>query len=98
MLGKPILLHYLSDWTLIAAFLGTAVLIGLLAGFYPALVLSRFRPASTLRTNRAGPSGSGFLRNSLVVIQFAISIGLGIATLVVFAQISFVRMVDLGLK
>ena len=98
MLGEPIQLHYSHDGALLAAFGGLAVLIGLLGGFYPALVLSRFRPAATLRTNRAGQSGSGFLRSLLVVMQFAISIGLGIAALVVFAQISHAREADLGLS
>ena len=97
MLGKPIQLHYLSDWPLLLALAGLAVLAGLLAGFYPALVLSGFRPASTLRTNANGQSGSGLLRGLLVVMQFAVSIGLGIAVLV-FAQISFARKADLGLN
>jgi len=88
----------LNDWPLLLALLGMAVLAGLLAGFYPALVLSGFRPASTLRTNATGQSGSGLLRSLLVVAQFAVSIGLGIAALVVFAQISFVRTIDLGLN
>jgi len=98
MLGKPVRLHYLNDWPLLLAFLGMAILVGVLGGFYPALILSRFRPAATLRTNRAGQSGSGVLRNLLVVLQFAVSIGLGIAALVVFAQITFARTVDLGLN
>jgi putative ABC transport system permease protein len=98
MLGVPIALRYLTDWHLLAAFVGMAVLIGLLGGFYPALILSRFRPAATLRTNRGGQSGSALLRNLLVVMQFAISIGLGIAALVVFAQISHARRADLGLS
>jgi putative ABC transport system permease protein len=98
MLGRPIALHYLADWPLLLALLGMAVLAGLLAGIYPALVLSGFRPASTLRTNASGQSGSGLLRSLLVVAQFAVSIGLGIAALVVFAQISYARTIDLGLK
>src|SRR6185437_10598943 len=78
MLGKPIQLHYLSEWPLFVGLLVIAILVGLLGGLYPALVLSRFRPASTLRTNAAGRSGSGLLRTTLVVMQFAVSIGLGI--------------------
>ena len=98
MLGEPIQLQYLADWPLLLTLLGMAILAGLLAGFYPALVLSGFRPASTLRTNASGQSGSGLLRSLLVVMQFAVSIGLGIAALVVFAQISFARTADLGIK
>ena len=98
MLGKPIQLHYLNDWPLLLALAVLAVVAGLLAGFYPALVLSGFRPASTLRTNATGQSGSGLLRTALVVMQFAVSTGLGIAAFVVFAQISFARTIDLGLN
>ena len=98
LLGKPIELHYLNDWLLLLALLGMAILGGLLAGFYPALVLSNFRPASTLRTNINRRPGSGLLRSLLVVMQFAVSIGLGIAALVIFSQISFARTIDLGLN
>jgi putative ABC transport system permease protein len=97
MVGKPIALHYPGDWMLLLAFLGMAVLVGVAGGLYPALVLSRFCPASTLRTNQSG-QGSGMLRTALVVMQFAISIGLGIAALVVFAQISYARTIDFGLN
>jgi len=97
MLDKQIHLG-LEDWPLLLALVVVTVLVGLLAGLYPALVLSRFRPASTLRTNAAGQSGSGLLRNGLVVMQFAISIGLGVGALVVFAQISYARHIDLGLN
>jgi putative ABC transport system permease protein len=98
MLGKPIPLQSLDDWRLLVSLSGVAVLMGLLGGFYPALVLSRFRPASSLKTNAAGQSGSGILRGLLVTMQFAVSIGLGIAALVVFAQISFGRSIELGLN
>jgi len=96
MLSAPIQLHYLNDWPLLLALLAMAGLVGLLGGFYPALVLSRFRPAATLRTNASGQTGSGILRMGLVISQFAVSIGLGIAALVVFRQIDFARNVDLG--
>jgi putative ABC transport system permease protein len=71
-------------------------LAGLLSGIYPALVLSGFRPAATLRVNASGLSGSGLLRAALVVLQFAVSIGLGIAVAVVFAQIYHSRNIALG--
>jgi putative ABC transport system permease protein len=98
MLDKEIHFGFQADWPLLLALTSAAILIGLLAGLYPALVLSRFRPALALRANAAGQSGSGLLRNALVVMQFAISIGLGIAALVVFAQISYARHIDLGLN
>jgi len=96
-LQRPIRLHY-TDWELLLALVGLAVTAGLISGSYPALVLSRFRPAATLRTNSAGQSGSGALRNVLVILQFAVSIGLGIAAAVVFSQISYARNIDLGFR
>ena len=96
MVGKPIAFHYLSDWFLVLSLVGMAVLAGLVGGAYPALVLSGFRPARVLRTNAARQSGSGKVRTLLVVLQFAVSIGLGIAAMVVFQQIAFARAVELG--
>ncbi|HEX4636259.1 MAG TPA: FtsX-like permease family protein, partial [Rhizomicrobium sp.] len=63
-----------------------------------ALVLSGFRPAAVLRANTSGNPGSGTLRTTLVVLQFAVSIGLGIAAIVVFRQIDFARHLDLGFR
>ena len=97
-IGRPIALHYLSDWPLVVVILAIAVLAGLLSGVYPALVLSRFRPATILRASSASGSGSGLLRTSMVVLQFAVSIGLGVAVAVVFAQISFARNIDVGFQ
>jgi putative ABC transport system permease protein len=51
-----------------------------------------------LRANTSGQSGSGRLRAALVVLQFAVSIGLGIGALVVFQQIAFARNIDLGFR
>ena len=45
-----------------------------------------------------GSAGSGRLRTTLVVLQFAVSIGLGIAVMVVFSQINFARNIDLGFR
>ncbi len=98
LLQHPITLNYVSDWPLLLGILGVTVAAGLVSGSYPALVLSGFRPALVLRTNSAGQAGSGRLRNALVVVQFAVSIGLGIAAIVVFAQISFARNIDLGFR
>ena len=55
-------------------------------------------PPPPCATNSAGQAGSGTLRNMLVVLQFAVSIGLGIAAAVVFSQISYARNIDLGFR
>jgi putative ABC transport system permease protein len=95
-LSRPLTLEYASNWPLILGIAGTMVVVGVLSGIYPALVLSGFRPAATLRSGPSGNMGSGILRTTLVVLQFAISIGLGAATLVVFSQIRYAQQLDLG--
>ena len=96
LLTRPITFDYLGDWPLTLAFVAIAIGAGLFGGIYPALVLSGFRPAAILGVSTSGISGSGFLRTALVVLQFAVAIGLGIATIVLFAQIRFDQQIDLG--
>ncbi|MGA7541236.1 MAG: FtsX-like permease family protein [Steroidobacteraceae bacterium] len=95
-LQRPIAFHYLADWPISLMVLGIAMGAGLLSGSYPALILSGFRPGSLLRTGGSGQPGSGRLRSALVVLQFAVSIGLGIAAIVAARQISFARRIDVG--
>jgi putative ABC transport system permease protein len=97
-LNMPIAFRYFQDWPLLLFILGIGLLTGLLGGIYPALVLSGFRPAMALRRSSANRQGVGLTRTTLVVMQFAVSIGLGIAALVIFAQISFARSIDLGFQ
>jgi putative ABC transport system permease protein len=97
-LGRPIAFDYGADWRVLLSVVGLALASGLMAGIYPAFVLSGFRPAVTLRFNQAGQSGAGILRTALVVLQFAVSIGLGIAAMVILAQISFARNMELGFQ
>ncbi len=97
-LQHPVGLNYAGDWPLLFVIVGVTILAGLISGSYPALVLSGFRPAIVLRTNSSGQAGSGRLRASLVVLQFAVSIALGIAATVVFSQINFARNIDLGFR
>jgi putative ABC transport system permease protein len=95
-LDRSVTFHYLSDWQLSLGLIAAAIGAGLVSGFYPALILSRFQPAEVLKSNTSGRTGSGLMRIVLVVLQFSVSIGLGIAVIVVFRQIDFARHYDLG--
>ncbi|MCI0695031.1 FtsX-like permease family protein [candidate division KSB1 bacterium] len=72
------------------------VFVGVLAGSYPAFVLSSFHPAKVLKGELRRGMRSGRLRSTLVVIQFAISIALMVGTMTVYRQLQFIRARDLG--
>ncbi len=74
---------------LIGAIFALVLVIGTLAGTYPALVLSAFRPASVLKGGGALPAGSGKVRQLLVVLQFSMLIGLILATAILYRQTAF---------
>ncbi|HMH33122.1 MAG TPA: FtsX-like permease family protein, partial [Puia sp.] len=74
----------------------SALGIGFLAGIYPALVLSSFKPIVVLKGRFATGTKGTLLRKSLVVAQFSISIALIISTIIVYSQMQFMRSQDLG--
>jgi putative ABC transport system permease protein len=95
LLGYHLELPY-NRWYLYAFLLGTIVVVGVLAGSYPALILSRFSPIEALKGKlRLGKSGS-FFRQTLVVVQFSISVFLIIGTLIIGRQMSYVKTKQLG--
>ncbi len=70
--------------------------IGVLAGIYPALVLSSFKPISVLKGSFSTGTKGVLLRKGLVISQFTISIALIIGTIIIYSQMSFMRNQELG--
>jgi putative ABC transport system permease protein len=95
MIGKDIHMQ-LGDPTLQLGVLGLTVFCGILAGSYPALFLSAFKPATVLKGQAQASLTGGGLRRSLVVVQFIASIVLIIGSLVVYRQIKFIGQQHLG--
>ena len=97
LLGKELALRLFDDPSLLLALIGLAICVGVSAGIYPALYLSRFLPGQILKSSKSVESkSSAKFRSVLVVFQFATSIILVISTLVVYGQTIFSNNMAVG--
>lgn len=95
--GKELTMYNLFNPTTVSLLLGVVLLVGFLAGSYPAFYLTAFNPVDVLKGKvRSGVRSKG-VRSTLVVVQFAISITLIICTLVVFDQLTYIQERNIGL-
>lgn len=94
--GKDIPLNFLTDPQFWLTAGGVLTLGSLLAGVYPAFVLSGFRPVTVLKGQLKNAASGAVLRKGLIVFQFAASIGLIAGTLIVYHQIRYMRNQPLG--
>ncbi len=76
--------------------LGLTIITALIAGSYPAFLLSSFKPISVLKTNIVLNPKSGFLRKGLVVFQFVLSILFIVGVIVISKQINFIQTKNIG--
>ena len=93
--NKALALSYLFDSRLVGGYILLFILTALLAGFYPALVLSGYNPVQTLYS-RFNLAGKSYLQKSLVVLQFALASFLIIATFTIYKQFNFLTTEKLG--
>jgi len=89
-------LNYFSNPYIIPGLVGIALFVGVLAGSYPAFLLSSFKPIAVLKGKLVKGSKSGNLRTVLVVFQFAISIFILLSTTTIYKQLNYLLNKDLG--
>ncbi|WP_373493415.1 ABC transporter permease [Aquiflexum sp.] len=94
--GKELLLDRFVDLQTVIALIGVLFVVGILAGSYPAFVLSGFRPVQILKGISVANSSGVSLRKGLVVFQFSLSIILIAGTIIVYNQMNHLLDKDMG--
>ncbi len=94
--GRPLSFNFSDHPFVLPAMLLIGIITGAISGVYPALIISAYQPASTLKSEFKGTHSKTRFRNILVVIQFSIAIGLIVGTLLVVQQLHFLNKHTLG--
>ncbi len=96
IVNRQLSLNLVNNWPFTLGLIALIILVSILSGFYPAFVLSSFRPVQVLRGNVSSGARNTLLRKFLVVFQFSISIGLIIGTTIILQQNNYLLNRDLG--
>ncbi|RNC92332.1 MAG: ABC transporter permease [Allomuricauda sp.] len=97
LLNQDIPFDFVGSWWILSLMVFVALLIGIFSGLYPAFFLSSLSPVKALKGNfTKNQKEGGFLRNTLVVGQFVVAIALGIGSIVIHQQLSYIQNKKLG--
>jgi putative ABC transport system permease protein len=98
VIGKDLRMDPLTDPLLLAGLPVVWLVVGLLAGLYPAFYLARMAPVKTIKSGSGGQRRGRFVRQGLLMLQFVISIGAIAMTLLMTRQMDFMKTKDLGFR
>jgi putative ABC transport system permease protein len=93
---KKLSLDFNTDWRLWAGVVLVVIIVSIISGIYPALVQSRLKPYLLLKNKITGVGSQLSVRRVLVVFQFALSIIMIVATMIVYQQLKYVENRDMG--
>jgi putative ABC transport system permease protein len=96
MINKEIPFDILFQPQFILILITCIVIIGIISGFYPAVILSSFKPTSILKGEITKSKRGNLLRHVLIILQFTISISLIICTILISKQVDYLKTKDLG--
>lgn len=103
LLALPVFNNFLGteiemNFSLVLLYFGLIIIIGILAGLYPALLMSSFKPIQSLKGKVSHGFSDIIFRKSLVVFQFTIAIVLIISTTLILQQLNFIQNRNIGMK
>ncbi len=98
LIQSSLVFNPFSSLNLILILLAVGILVGILAGLYPAIALASFRPAEVLKGNRSGYGNKGGLRKFLVIMQFAVTLVILASTVTAYRQLNYMQTKDLGFE
>ncbi|MFH2036942.1 MAG: ABC transporter permease, partial [Candidatus Zixiibacteriota bacterium] len=93
---KELAISFIKEVRYFLALTGLTIIIGILAGLYPALYLSSFKPAAVLKGSYQSGKSGFTLRRILVVLQFVLSIAIIVGTITVYNQLDYMKNTKLG--